>query len=295
MSHNVENAIILAAGIASRFAPFSYERHKALCRVKGEVLIERQIRQLKEAGVREIIVVVGYQKENFTYLTDRFGVRLIENPSYQTQNNYSSILAVRDYLGNSYICSSDDYYVQNPFEAAVDRPYYAAVYAEGETNEWCLTTDKTDRITDVHIGGHDSWIMLGHVFWDKAFSRAFLDILDRDYDHVRHQNALWEQTYVDHLQELSLWARRYPPHFIYEFDTLDDLRAFDPDFCQCTGSVIMAQLANRLHCRECELKVEKTKLGATGDAVGFYFTLGDQAYYYDYEKEILDPLGTVRS
>ena len=50
----------MAAGTASRFAPLSYERPKGLLEVKGEVLIERQIRQLKEAGVDDITVVVGY-------------------------------------------------------------------------------------------------------------------------------------------------------------------------------------------------------------------------------------------
>ena len=46
----VDNAIIMAAGTASRFAPLSYEKPKALIEVHGEVLIERQIRQLREAG-----------------------------------------------------------------------------------------------------------------------------------------------------------------------------------------------------------------------------------------------------
>ena len=50
----VDNAIIMAAGTASRFAPLSYEKPKALIEVRGEVLIERQIRQLREAGVDEI-------------------------------------------------------------------------------------------------------------------------------------------------------------------------------------------------------------------------------------------------
>lgn len=41
------NAIILAAGKSNRFAPFTYERPKGLFRVKGEILIERQIEQLQ--------------------------------------------------------------------------------------------------------------------------------------------------------------------------------------------------------------------------------------------------------
>ena len=32
-------------------------------------------------------------------------------------------------LGNSYICSSDNYFSRNPFESCVDDAYYAALYA----------------------------------------------------------------------------------------------------------------------------------------------------------------------
>ena len=69
----------------------------------------------------------------------------------------SSIRAAARYLGNSYICSSDNYFEQNPFENRVDAPYYAAVYAAGQTREWCLTTDREDWITGVTVGGHDQW------------------------------------------------------------------------------------------------------------------------------------------
>ena len=39
MAYKVDNAVIMAAGTSSRFAPLSYEYPKALIRVKGEVLI----------------------------------------------------------------------------------------------------------------------------------------------------------------------------------------------------------------------------------------------------------------
>ena len=49
MSYHVDNAVIMAAGTSSRFAPLSYEKPKALIEVKGEILIERQLRQLQES------------------------------------------------------------------------------------------------------------------------------------------------------------------------------------------------------------------------------------------------------
>ena len=91
MGYQVDNAVIMAAGVSSRFAPLSYETPKALINVNGEVLLERQIRQLKDAGIEEIILVVGYMKEQFYYLQDQLGVRIVENNDYKTRNKHSSI------------------------------------------------------------------------------------------------------------------------------------------------------------------------------------------------------------
>lgn len=44
------NAIILAAGLSSRFVPLSYDVPKGLLKVKDEILIERQIKQLVAGG-----------------------------------------------------------------------------------------------------------------------------------------------------------------------------------------------------------------------------------------------------
>ncbi len=151
--HRVDNAIIMAAGLSSRFAPISYERPKGVLKVRGEVLIERQIRQLKEAGIRDITVVVGYKKEEFFYLEDKLGVSIVVNDEYASRNNNSSLHKVRDRLGSTYICSSDDYFTENPFEPYVYAGYYASEFAEGETDEYCMVTQGWDkRIVKVLTG-----------------------------------------------------------------------------------------------------------------------------------------------
>ena len=93
--YRVENAVILAAGLSSRFAPISYEKPKGLLKVRGEVLVERQIEQLLAAGITDITVVVGYKKEYFFYLEDKFGVSIVVNPDYASRNNSSSIKRVK--------------------------------------------------------------------------------------------------------------------------------------------------------------------------------------------------------
>ena len=107
------NAIIMAAGTSSRFVPLSYETPKGLLKVRGEVLVERQICQLLEAGISDITIVVGYKAESFCYLVDKFGVRLVENEDYMRYNNTSSLIRVLDRLEDTYICSSDNYFTKN--------------------------------------------------------------------------------------------------------------------------------------------------------------------------------------
>lgn len=117
------------------------EKPKGLLKVRGEILIERQIRQLQDAGISNITVVVGYKKEYFFYLGKQdFGVSIVVNNEYASKNNHASLMCVKERLGNTYICSSDDYLLNNPFEAYVWKAFYSAQYAEGATKEWCIQT-----------------------------------------------------------------------------------------------------------------------------------------------------------
>lgn len=226
----MDNAVILAAGLSSRFNPSGTRRPKALAVVKGEVLIERQIRQLREAGVPEIYVITGFQEEQFRYLKKRFGVKLRFNPDYQTRNNHASIWAARDVLRNSYICSVDNYFSVNPFEPLVADSYYAAVYVNGPTNEWCIRTDADGVIRSVTVGGRDAWVMMGHSFWNEHFSSIFLSILADVWDDPGTRNQYWEDIYLEHVDRLPMKIRKYPADMIREFDTREEIMEFDPEF-----------------------------------------------------------------
>ena len=280
----------MAAGTSSRFAPLSYEKPKALIEVRGEVLIERQIRQLLEAGIRDVIVVTGYKAEQFGYLADKFGVRLICNPEYLTRNNNGSLWAARDFLHNTYVCSSDNYFSENPFENVVGDSYYAAVYADGETKEWCMTEDAAGYIDSVTVGGRNAWYMLGHTFWNEEFSRRFLTILEKKYNLPETKNLLWESIFMSHLDELKMRIRRYPDNVIYEFDTLDELREFDASYVNNTRSAILRSIAAGMGCTEADIVNVRSFNSEDNAAAGIRFLAGGKEYSYTYETKILKEL-----
>ena len=247
------NAIILAAGTSSRFIPLSLEKPKGLLEVKGEVLIERQIRQLNEAGVKDITVVTGYKAGSFEYLKDKFGIQLIQNEDYSRYNNTSSIIRVLDRLSDTYICCSDHYFSENVFADKANISYYAARFAKDETGEYCLSIDNDDYIRAVSIGGKDAWYMAGHVYFSESFSRTFRKIMLKEYEKERVRNGYWEDVYISHINDLPMKVKRYDDTEIFEFDTLDELREFDRSYIDDTRSSILKGICERMSWKESEV------------------------------------------
>ncbi len=277
--YKVDNAIIMAAGMSTRFAPFSYERPKGVLKVKGEVLVERQIRQLQEAGIADITVVVGYLKEAFFYLEDKFGVKIRVNEHFATRNNNSTLALVAEKLGNTYICSSDNYFTENVFEPYVYHAYYSAVYTAGDTDEYCLTTGAHDRILNVSIGGRDAYTMMGHAYFDRAFSQVFRSILEAECPKPENFSKLWEDLYSDHIKELDMYARVYEPGIIFEFDSLNDLQEFDRDFIDNVDSAIIDNICDVLECKRQEItNIVPIKQGLTN--LSFRFDCQGKSYVY---------------
>ncbi|MEG1301268.1 MAG: NTP transferase domain-containing protein [Erysipelotrichaceae bacterium] len=284
MSYVVDNAIIMAAGLSSRFVPISYEKPKALVKVKGEILIERQIKQLKEAGITDITIVTGYKQEAFAYLKDKFDVKLVENKEYQTRNNHASLYVVKDQLKNSYICSADNYFKENPFTKENEESYYASVFVKGKTNEWCMQINEDDYIEKVEIGGRDAWVMLGHVFFSNKFSENLIRLIEKEYDEPETKDKLWEQIYIDHINQLPMKIKRYDASFIYEFDSLDELRCFDSWYCNHSDSKVIRQLCLKLNCEEKAIVNILPVKDISGQTCGMNFNVDKQMYYYDFEK-----------
>ncbi len=281
------NAVIMAAGTASRFVPLSLEKPKGLLDVKGEVLIERQIRQLKEAGIHDIVVVVGYKAEQFYYLKEKHGVRIVLNDEYDVCNNTSSIIRVADFLEDTFICSSDNYFTENVFAQKPDQSLYSALYAEGKTNEYCLETDDEDNIVGVTVGGSDSWYMVGYAYFTKEFSKRFREILIAEYHKEETRNGYWEDLYCRYMDELpKMRIRRYDAHEIEEFDSLEELREFDESYVENTGSAIIENICSELGCRQGEIReLKPCRKGSKVPYFEFLCTKYGKRYRYDVSRK----------
>ena len=229
--YKVDNAIIMAAGYSARCMPLSNILPKGLFRVKGEILIEREIRQLQEAGIKEIIVVTGFMQEKFQYLREKYGVILIHNDDYDKYNNIASLYKAQNYMKNSYILCSDNYYADNVFHKYVYSPYYSCVYSEEYCDEYCvLKEDKDGYITSIKRGGEKAWYTIGDCFFDREFSDTFVKYMNEEWNDMNTRNMLMDDFHIQHIDELKLKKVEREKNKVLEFDTLEEFKQFDSSF-----------------------------------------------------------------
>jgi CTP:phosphocholine cytidylyltransferase-like protein/thiamine kinase-like enzyme len=244
----VDNALILAAGISSRLAPLSYDKPKALLIVKGEVMIERQIRQLKEAGITDITIVVGYMKEKFFYLENKFNVNLVINDEYHLKNNTSSIIRVKNRLKNTYIVYSDLYFTKNVFASHVYASYYPSKMQYGYSHNYAYTTGRNGRISSMMTYSCDEPGLVGEIYLDRETSSGFVVHLEKEYQIPTVQHEVLDNILMRHLDDLAIYAKLYDKDTVYEFDTFEELREFDPLFISNVNSPIMDNIRSVLKC-----------------------------------------------
>lgn len=104
-------ALVLAAGEGSRLGKLTKRKPKALLRVAGMPLLERILRSLKEAGVQNVWIVVGYKAgmireeigENYADLK----VQYIEAKRWKKGNLYSLLAAQRIFQQDFLLCMGD--------------------------------------------------------------------------------------------------------------------------------------------------------------------------------------------
>ena len=278
--YKVNNAVILAAGASTRFIPLSLEQPKGLYEVRNEKLIERQICQLKQAGIDDITLVLGYKKEMFYYLEDKYQVKFIINDSFNIKNNIESLRLAQSIISNTYMCVSDDYFMENPFNQFEYRCFFSGSSTSEKTDEMYAITDSNNRITRLEKGLDGGRILLGHCFFDKQFSQKFFEIVNSLTNNGKYDKAFWEWLVKDYLNSFdNIYFKEFSPNTIFEFDYFDDLRKFDTNYLGYSHSDIMRNIKLIFRCDEEDIiNFRNVSKGLTNKS--FVFEINGIEYIY---------------
>lgn len=227
-------AILMAAGLGSRMAPLTQKTAKPLVKVRGVSMIETVISALVDV-VDRIYVVVGYKKEQFQPLTEKYeNLFLIENTEYQTVNNISSIHAARSVMGTDdcFICEAD-LYVSDPtlFRAPLKNSCYFGKFVKGRSEDWIFEQDGSGRITRVGKGGEDVYNMCGVAWFKAEDAKIVRDAVDEAYARPgEYETLFWDDIVNRNLDKLRLTVHPVEENRIVEIDSVAELERVDPDY-----------------------------------------------------------------
>ena len=162
--HHPQKATILAAGYGLRMVPINTEEPKGLLEVNSEPLIERIIKQLHEVDITDISIVVGFMKEHYEYLIDKYDVNLIVNTHYSTRNNVYSLYLAKDRLKNSYVIPCDVWFKNNPFSKIEDPSWYLFSDKLSSKSHWIVSKNYKVKHTKAQSGNR----MIGIAYLNKT-------------------------------------------------------------------------------------------------------------------------------
>ena len=225
-------AVILAAGFGMRMVPINTETPKGLLQVHGERLIDRLIRQLHQAGIRDIRVVVGFLKEQCEYLIDEFGVELAVNPDYARKNNLHSVDRVRSALSDCYVVPCDLYCTENPFRTHEFYSWY--MVSEAPAPDSTVRVNRKQALIPVSENGNR---MIGICYLTADDGRKVSEKVHALCLDSRMDGAFWEEALYTEGKMLPA-ARVVPEGQVVEINTYEQLRELDGNSDQLQNDAI---------------------------------------------------------
>lgn len=223
---NDEIAILMAAGLGTRMKPITNIIPKPLVKVKNTPLIETIIDSLLKRQIKHIYIVVGYKKEKFYYLQEKYtNISFIENVEYDKKNNISSLKAVGNILGSSdcFICESDLFVNdESIFKSQFETSCYFGKTSSSDISEWGFIVNN-NRIVQIKFDCENNFDMLGISYWKKKDAEIIRKSINEAYKTTGHEKLYWDEIVNLNLDTIYATINLLDNTKVFEIDSCKDL------------------------------------------------------------------------
>ena len=217
--------VILAAGMAKRLRPLTDTKPKCLLKVGERTLLERTVDAMRQAGIREFLVVTGYRGEMIRDFLGEYSSRsslssqpsftFLDNTDYEHNNNiYSLWMACQKVRGCDFLLMDSDILCDPAAVVRIAQEQTSALAVNrhelGE-EEMKVVVDAHNRITEISKTCRPEDAM-GESVGIEKITADYSEALARELDQmILQQGHTFKVVDTTH-------------YFSYELDTPEDFQ-----------------------------------------------------------------------
>ncbi|MBE6355475.1 phosphocholine cytidylyltransferase family protein [Treponema sp.] len=246
-------AMILAAGTGSRLRPLTNEVPKCMVKVNGVPMIERAIDALVAAGIKKLIIGLGYKSEVLKdFIRKTFDEKRLngmqiefgENPDYEKTNNIYSLYLLKDFFkaDDTLLLESDLVYKPEIIKSLVEnKEKNLAVVSHWE--DWMDGTvtllNDSDEITNFIVKKNqkqedkNSYYKTVNIYkFSKEFTNTYYLPFLETFMNVFGKNSYYETClkFIAETDPSLLKGFKINQSVWYEVDNADDLKVAESRF-----------------------------------------------------------------
>lgn len=227
----MKTAVIMAAGMGTRFGERTEFIPKGFVKIGGISMIERSITTLKSCGIERIIIGTGYHKEHYEELAKHInGIECVFSPKYAETNSMYTLWNCRDVIGDDdfLLLESDLIFEQKAIKSLLECSYSDVMLITPVTkfqDQYYVESDENDILTRCSVDKDDLKVK-GEFVGIHKLSNKFYKLMCEDY-----QRIVEEKPKLGYEYELLSMSQRISPVFVlnvpgllwYEIDDNNDL------------------------------------------------------------------------
>ncbi len=224
--------VICAAGVGHRLRPLTEHCPKALIKVGDKTILEYQLDNISTLGIREVIIIVGYQAE---VVIKKIGsqykqcqITYIHNPDFATTNNIYSLFLAKDEIKNGVIFLNGDiiFHLEALRNLLIDqRPDAIAAYFGNDIVEDAMKARfKNERLVEINkkLSGDDLAWAIGMYKLSQVTSQEYFKIAEDLFKIAENKNISFVAPLQIMAEKIHIASVPVTQYKCLEIDTFED-------------------------------------------------------------------------
>lgn len=186
---DVKSAVIMAAGMGTRFGHYTDMIPKGFIPYKGRPMVIRSIETLIDCGIERIIIGTGYHKEHYEALVKQYPqIKCVFSPRFAETNSMYTLWNCREAIGeeNFILLESDLVFEKRAILGLLECPYDSAMLITPVTkfqDQYYVQINKEYELINCSVN-KDEIDPSGELVGIHKISNVFYKVLCTEYEKI---------------------------------------------------------------------------------------------------------------